>query len=348
MTLTRSRQGTATALAVGSVLVILGEWGACGADLEPGARVYPIEIDVRFHAALFHWVDSLAGTSGGKTIPAHQKQFRAWFGEPTQEDFELLDRFRKARLRDARRIEEGSTSPRGLARLRQVFLEADSLGEAFDRADREMDLEDAEDIRETLRIFGTKYREIWNEVETAEQFTRRLQADPDFVRLERLLADIATFFDVDLTTAAHPTVVPVPVPSGHGTHATAVGSYLLIEVRPPDRLANQASVIVHENAHYLFSLIDDERRERLESIAGSSRRNRRAWLALREALPTALGQGVADREFRPGSWSLSSPWYHTEEVDAYAKKLYPLVRRTLRDGGRFDEGFFERALRAYR
>ena len=61
-------------------------------------------------------------------------------------------------------------------------------------------------------------------------------------------------------------------------------------------------------------------------------------------MPTALGQGVADREFRPRSWSASSPWYHTEEIDAYAKKLYPLVRHSLENGGSFDEEFLEAAL----
>ncbi len=345
MTLGSSRQRTVAALSI--ALATLGVWGARGAHTEPKAATYPIEIDVSFHAALFHWVDSLAGTSGGKTIPAHQKQFRAWFGEPSQEDYDHLDRFRKTRLRDAVRTEGDSTSPRGMGRLRLVFLESDSLEGALGRATDEMNSSDAEVVREALLHFKPAYEKIWNEIDTAERFSRLFLVDPERERLERLLADIAIFFDVDLAAAPRPTVVPIPVPSGHGTHATAVGAYLLIEVRPPDRLSHQASVIVHESAHFLFSLIDDERRQRLESLVEGSRRYRNAWSTLREALPTALGQGIAGRQFRPSSWSLSQPWYHTTQVDAYAKELYPLVRSSLRNGGRFDEKFLESALKRY-
>ena len=68
-----------------------------------------------------------------------------------------------------------------------------------------------------------------------------------------------------------------------------------------------------------------------------------AWAVLSEAIPTALGQGVADRAFRRSTWSTAEPWYHTDDVDRYAKAIYPLVRDTLRAGGRLDAEFLERA-----
>jgi hypothetical protein len=68
---------------------------------------------------------------------------------------------------------------------------------------------------------------------------------------------------------------------------------------------------------------------------------------LNEALPTALGQGVADHAFRPNAWSTGAPWYHTPEVDRYAKSIYKLVNRAVATGAKFDEAFLREAVRLY-
>jgi hypothetical protein len=115
----------------------------------------------------------------------------------------------------------------------------------------------------------------------------------------------------------------------------------------PDRLAHQASVIVHENSHFLFHNMNAKRRQRVERAAAATERSRAAWKTLQEALPTALGQGVADRAFRPRSWSKRQIWYHTRDVDTYAKALYPLVREALETGEPFDEAFFKKAVAVY-
>jgi hypothetical protein len=72
-----------------------------------------------------------------------------------------------------------------------------------------------------------------------------------------------------------------------------------------------------------------------------------AWLALDEALPTALGQGVADRVFRPLSWSKKVQWYHAPDVDTYAKAIYPLVLDALASGRSIDEAFVKNAIDVY-
>jgi hypothetical protein len=90
-------------------------------------------------------------------------------------------------------------------------------------------------------------------------------------------------------------------------------------------------VIAHENAHFLFLNSDPKIREALRRIAQETGRERALEL-LHEALPTALGQGVAARRFEPG-WSEDRPWYHREDVDRYAKTIYPLVEQAL-DGER--------------
>ena len=72
-----------------------------------------------------------------------------------------------------------------------------------------------------------------------------------------------------------------------------------------------------------------------------------AWQLLHEALPTALGQGVAGQRFKAADWDIGHRWYHTEAVDRYAKQIYPLVRDTLAAGGTFDEGFLDAAVALY-
>jgi hypothetical protein len=342
----KGRPGTARigfAVAVLWAAVLLGA-GPAPETVGDSSPLYPLEIEIQFHTALFHWVDSLAGTSGGKTIAAHQQEFRSKFGSPSQEDVDMLMRFRHARLNDARQDVEGQPLPKGTSELCRVFLETPNLDQAIERARKQTPDGDVDAIRDALMYFKPRYAEIWNDGRVPSRFSRQFKVDPRLGELEGLLARIARFYGVDPGTGMRPTVVPVPVPDGHGTHATAIGRYLLIEVRASDRLADQASVIVHENAHVMFNRVDDDRLQQMEAMAAHSKRTKRAWHALREALPTALGQGVADREFQPRSWSASRPWYHTDEIDTYAKKLFPLVRYSLENGGRFDEEFLKSAL----
>ena len=180
------------------------------------------------------------------------------------------------------------------------------------------------------------------------RFLARFRNDPKRDELEGLLVAISNLFETDLSALPRPAVVLAPVPSGYGTHATAVGPYLLIEVRPPDRLAQQASFIAHENSHFLFLNMEPERLARIEAVVRShGSRGRSAWKMLHEALPTALGQGVADRRFRPHSWSKNTRWYHTTETDTYAKAIYPLVEEALTTGRPMGEAFIENAIALY-
>jgi len=315
-------------------------------------KSYPLQISLSHHVALFHWVDSLAGTSGGKTIPVYQKDFLSRFGMMTPTERDLLERFREARGHDSRRplpaASGGSLTPRGSGLLRHTFLEMEDLDSALAKAQSEMDERDFGVLREALDYFRPKYETIWKDGSMVQRFLTRIRQDSGKKKLERLLSDMARAFQVDLSSASRPTVFPVPVPPGGGTHALASGPYLLIEVRPEDDLAETASVIVHENAHYLFLNMDQERRRSFELLVASTPSPaQEAWHVLHEALPTALGQGVADQTFRPRAWSQEIRWYHTEKVDSYAKALYPMVRDLLKKDGRFDESFLKEALSLY-
>jgi hypothetical protein len=311
---------------------------------------YPVRAAPSFAGGLYHWVDSLAGSSVGKTKDAHREDFIEHHGRPSEEDIRNLNSFRAARL-EHMRTHAGRDGPFSIPRssaLLGVFCSSESLDQALERAAEQLSPAALEDLKASVEYFRPRYEAIWRDGEIPHRFLRRVRDDPRRERLEDLLNRMARFYDVEIPESFHPQIALVPVRAGYGTHAEAVGRHLLLEIRPEDDLAGQASVIVHENAHFLWTVLPEERRDRLETIAREAApRGGEAWRALREALPTALGQGVADRQFRPDRWSRRFPWYHEPVVDAYAKALYGLVHHSLAQGKRLDEEFIRAAVARY-
>jgi hypothetical protein len=88
--------------------------------------------------------------------------------------------------------------------------------------------------------------------------------------------------------------------------------------------------------------MEPEKLETLEAAARARGRvGRQAWQYLREALPTAIAQGVAQSKLRPERWSLDHNWYHREAIDAYAKAIFPLVKQALAKGRALDAQMVE-------
>lgn len=304
-------------------------------------------------AALFHWVDSLAGTSGGKTIPAYQRQFVERFGRPAEDDLHHIRRFAEARsahvvlARERLASREAIPPPPGSAML-ALFCSSPSVEAALDELSRQLPASEAAAVRAALEHFRPRYERVWEGGRIAREFLERARRDrPTRAALGRLLERIARFFDVDPRKTSPPRLVLVPVPRGFGTHAEAVGRYLLVEIRDGESLADEASPIVHENVHFLWKLIPKERLERLRAAATAhGEGGSRAWQLLHEALPTALGQGVADRALR-SDWSASSRWYHQDDVDAFAKAIFPeLLRAIEEEDSRLDEELVRRLVSA--
>ena len=305
---------------------------------------YPVEVAISFPAALLHWLDSLAGVEGqgataGKTVEAHREEFVRLFGRPDSSVSERLLGFARARRAVAGRLPRERRDA-----LTVAFFEARTLDDALRAAAAVATEDELAALRGAIETFEPRYRRIWNDGAEARQFLSRVSADERAGALAALLVRIARFYDVPVADTPHPRIVLAPVPSGHGTHAQAIGRHLLIEIRPGEGLVDQVAPIVHENAHFLFQRIEPARAGSLERVAAERGSiGDESWLLLREALPTALGQGVASRRFQP-DFSLEARWYHLDEVDAYAKRIYPLVSRTVRRGGRLDAEFVRAAV----
>jgi hypothetical protein len=309
---------------------------------------YPLEVEVSFHAALLHWVDSLTGVSGGgmtagKTWLAHRQEYQERLGNPDPEDVRWLERYLRAR----RGLAE-TTQPAERFALTTAFYAAPDLDGAIERAGSRLPDAARADFAAALRHFALDYRTVWRDGVVARGFLERVREDPHRSRrLSRFLSDVARFYGVDPLSTAAPVVLLVPVRDGHGTHAQAVGRWLLVEVRPGEGLREQVAPIVHENAHFLDSLVPSARRQALaEAAVAVGPRGREAWGLLQEALPTAIAQGVADARLgRPG-WSLDEPWYHDARIDAYAKRIYPIVLRALHAGAPLDESLVRQLVAA--
>lgn len=324
-----------------ALLTVLLAGGAFAAESAPPSLLdgaYPLDVSVSFPAALFHWVDSLAGTSAGKTIPLHQAQFEERFGRPDAKDMEAIRRFQAIRSR---------ASARGGATILEAFLEAPDVGGALGTLRPQLGDVDVEGLGACLEHFRERYVQVWQDGKVPRDFLEKAVQDPARKDVGELLARIVRFFGVDASAGTKPRLVLVPVPVGGGTHAETVGRNLLVEVRPLEGFADQIPPIVHENAHLLWNRVPAERRNAITRAMSEVPSGTQALAALREALPTALGQGVAGRAFLGKRWSASAPWYHTAEVDAYAKAIYPLVQAALDAGLRFDEALAVRMARAF-
>ncbi|MCP3978425.1 MAG: hypothetical protein GY716_03705 [bacterium] len=312
-------------------------------------KAYPIEVTVSQHAALLHWLDSLTGlqnrgATAGKTIVAHRLQFRNVFGEPTPADIEMLRRFVDARKQGIASAPEGA--PHALTKL---FFEASSTEQALAELPSWLGDGARNDLRDAVQYFKPRYARVWSDGLVVRRFIERSRGYPQRRALQRFLVRLAEFYGVSPRPSPAPTLVLAPVLDGHGTHAQAIGRHLLIEVRPREGLVDEIPPIVHENAHFLFARIPAERLQRLyERAAAAGPAGAEAWQLMLEALPTAVAQGVASSRFRDERFSLEAPWYHLEDVDDYAKTLYPLVRKTLDGDGKLDEAFIEAAVGLHR
>ncbi len=357
----RSRSSTTSSNVDARRLALVAAFAALTAALPAAAAAhhqdrlllavpYPIEAAPSFSCGLFHWIDSLAGTTPGKTVPAHRAEFRRLFGALTGEDGVHLEAFVAARAEHAQREAANALGrgepPRASAML-GTFCGSATVDAALARLEPELTRDAWDGLAKALAHFRSRYEVVWNDGAVPKAFLESARRDPGRPQLAALLAKIVRFYGVDPLAVPPPRLALVPVPGGFGTHAEAIGGVLLLEIRSGDKLADEASVVVHENSHFLWNLVPAARQRRLAAFAaGLDDDSALTFRLFGEAIPTALGQGVADRIFRPATWSLLGPWYHTSDVDACAKRIYATLSSALDEGLTLDEGFVSRAIQA--
>jgi len=321
-----------------------------GHESQPAARPR-IESDVSFTANLVHWVDNLAGTSVGKTMPFYRPYWERRFGPLTPDDQAALDDF--ARIRRAPMLSAGRdvvnqsgclpVAADGLV-WHQVFLveamSARSLDGLREGLASHLGAADLDRVMGALQRFRPRFEEVWKDLDYVRRFEARFKRYLAAGELPAYLASVAGFFGVTPRDDQPMKISFIGLPSDdEATHAEADGDHLLIEIRPSDTPHDQVQVVAHEASHFLMRRMDAARIDGLARQAfGEGEAGALFWRYMWEGLPTALGQGLAEAKLTPSEFSLSHRWYHIDTIDRFAKLIYPAVARAFAASQRLDDG----------
>lgn len=301
-----------------------------------------IRFEIRHSQAtnLFHWVDYLADSSAGKSRERYYRHWVLRFGPLTEEDHRLLDGFRQVRIRrllpksapndypstDCVPLWNADISRRQAMSV--AAIGAQSFDELLARLRQVTSTEEGDAVEAALRHFAPRFESIWPQVAFLSPFQQALDQYLAQPRPRELLGHFARFYRIPSDTQLVVVVGLVGLlDAGAPTHAEASGRHLLIEVRPDDRPQDQVQVIFHELCHVLYNALTPEQRAQLASqFYRLGTGGMMGWSLAHEALPTAMGQGLAQAILTPDLFRWPHAWYHIPEIDLAAKHIYPVVR----------------------
>jgi hypothetical protein len=312
------------------------------------------EVSISRVANLVHWIDNLAGSSLGKTVRVYRRYWLNRYGSPSPEERRMLQKWHDIRVKSRNRptsrllmdrgcLPQTAPAPRWRDRFRVRSYEAASTEEFV--ISMHEDLSDAEmkDLRAILQAFEPGFDEIWKEMTFLPRFKERFERFLEESELRPFLGKMAGFFGVDPAVFPKGRIHLMALPADSGTHAQANGRHLLMEIRPRDTPVEQIQVISHETAHYFWQLISPERNDELaRQVHQAGPAGPVLWRLLRESLPTALGQGLAEAHLAPHRFGTHQRWYHIESIDKFAKEIYPVVEAAFRLGRTIDDGVLQK------
>lgn len=331
-------------------------------DVEAGTpegrpRVAPVRLTTQITriASLVHFVDSLADTSGGKSVPMYRALWNARIGPPTDEDRSALAAFRAARLSQTAAARCGDPAPGSVnahggwpTRFLYTVVEAEDLEGFLAQVRPCLTADEARGLEGALAHFEPGFETFWREAGWLRTFDGDFQEYLQSGGLLLYLGEVARWFGVDPAKAPPPVIAFVLLPAEGGTHAQELGQRLLVEVRPHDTPVDQLAVVAHEETHYLFYQIPADRLAALAARAQAAGPDgARIWRLLHEAIPTALGQGLAVARLKRDGFRPDLGWYHVAEIDVLAHLIYPLVRDAMDSGRTIDGDFIDACVRAY-
>ena len=334
-------------LLLASALLVIPEDGGAADAYKPQLR---IETQVSFTTNLVHWVDNLAGSSIGKTLPVYQRYWQERFGPPDAEDRRLLDNFARIRLLRLLAPERRVGNERGCLPIvtdgigwQQTFLSeamaAQSIADLRRRLRPHLDESDLDGITSTLEHFKPRFEKVWKDLGHVRRFDGRFRRFMAEGRLPAYLDSLAMFFGVDPATTPPMQISFIGLPANGPTHAEADGDRLLIEIRPSDTPVEQIQVVAHEASHFLMRRMSNAQIDKLAGqIYAQSEAGPLVWRYMWEGLPTALGQGLAQARLAPMSISRSKRWYHTDSIDKFARLIFPAVETAMGQSQRIEDG----------
>ncbi len=318
------------------------------------ANLPRFEISVSYVANLVHWIDNLAGSSGGKTIGTYRRYWEARHGAPDAVYAERLRRWDALRAKtiDVPAAEVANASgclPHAgeVPAWRQIFLvrsyEVPSIEGFVESLADHLDASERSDLRGILDAFEPRFAPIWKSMSHVQEFEKEFRRFLETSGLRPFLGEVARFLGAAPGAFPAGRIHLMTLPEDSQTFASAIGRDLMMEIRPGDGPAEQVQVIAHETSHYLWQMLPPERLEILATqVHSASPSGPVIWAMLREGLPTALGQGLADSRFVPSRFGLQFVWYHLPSIDRFAKEIYPALDAAFTKGETIDQGFLPR------
>ncbi|MBI5629663.1 MAG: hypothetical protein HY921_02130 [Elusimicrobia bacterium] len=303
--------------------------GVLSAAAVPARAAFQVRVDASYAASLFYLLDNLSGAQPLETSAYYREFWKEKFGLDAEDEAFLA---RYAALRKAHDRDSDEKWP-------LMFIGASSVAQARERAAAALEAEEAQDLFQALAHFGRKFQPLWE-----SRSGHLTQAVADFskggwdVRIEEYLAGVSRFFELDpalsrdfkIALLWHP---GLKASAGH-SHAVRKGTVMLVELPEDLRLLDQIDVIVHECVHDLFAAIPEKARAGLaKELFKIDRRAGLFFLQdMNEGLATALGQGLFLFRHVPEKFKADGNWYSTS-VDAFAKSVFPEVRRAMDESG---------------
>ncbi len=331
-------------------------WSAApGAPPEPPAAVPHVRfvMGISRTTNLIHWVDNLAGTSQGKTMPVYRRYWETRFGKHDDEDRRALRTFANIRRLAppiVRLPASQAVNPSGCLPVREDaaswherFMEAamasGTLEEFRAAIEPHLPEEELKALMGALERFEKRFAGLFDELDHVRAFQKRFERFLERGQLIEYLDGVARFLGVDPAALPPMRISFIGLPEDGSTHAEADGDYLLIEIRPHDRPESQIQVVSHEAVHFLMRRMTSAQLDALARQAYSQgEAGALVWRYIWEGLPTALGQGLAEARLAPKLFSMTGPWYHRETIDRFAKLIYPAVALSVNSSRRLDEG----------
>lgn len=319
---------------------------ATAATAPAGSAPVVVETRVSYVAHVFHWVDYLAETTPSKTRESFYRRWNRRFGSLDERDRAVLAQFRQVRAGGALAEPPLASAGDGCVPAvdpvdtpRQVLsaasMRANDLDQFASLMREFLGPTEAEAVAVALRHFEPRIRQLWPETAFLAPFQKSFDAFIAAPATQQLITDMADYLEAKPRPGAtvHISLVAA-LGEDTGTHAEASGEYLLLEVRPADTPEQQVQVLFHELAHYFMQRMPAETRAGLAArMFRGGFRGALAWNLAREALPTALGQGLAQAKLAPRQFGSMQKWYHRPAEDALAHALYPGVSRAFAAGG---------------
>src|SRR5688572_2943516 len=145
-----------------------------------------LQTDVSYTANLVHWVDNLAGTSVGKTLPVYRAAWIARFGPLDRSDTQALQEFVRLRMAPipsgAEVMNRSGCLPveSDVLSWHQQFLaaamQASSVQELGALLSPPLTAREVERLTSVLRHFEPRFRQVWEDLDHVRAFQGRFES----------------------------------------------------------------------------------------------------------------------------------------------------------------------------